>query len=82
MADMASEEIVLLAALSPRPNQQNITLAASTGQYSDAVIRVGDEYQVSSERLRVMWPHCRLLALTSPVSRLCCRTRGTGDCDS
>ena len=52
MADMASEEIVLLAALSPRPNQQNITLAASTGQYSDAVIRVGDEYQVSSERLR------------------------------
>jgi hypothetical protein len=82
MADMASEENVLLAALSPRPNQQNITLAASTGQYSDAVIRVGDEYQVSSERLRVMWPHCRLLALTSPVSRLCCRTRGTGDCDS
>lgn len=72
MADLATEENVRLAALSPRPNQQNITLAASTGQYSDAVIRVGDEYQVSSE---VMWPYCRLRALTV----LCLPCAAAGD---
>lgn len=51
-AGMASVEDSVLAALSsPRPSQQqNITLAASTGQYSDAVIRVGDQYQVLNVR--------------------------------
>ena len=66
---MVSEESAL-AALSPRAlapsQQQNITLAASTGQYSDAVIRVGDQYQVSSKRTQAMRSQGKMLwALTA-----------------
>ena len=53
---MASvQESVLASLSSPRPGQQqNITLAASTGQYSDAIIRVGDQYQVSSRHVAIL----------------------------
>jgi hypothetical protein len=68
---------------SPRPGQQqNITLAASTGQYSDAVIRVGSQYQVRSNS----WLWQRFTG-RAPLTVSCmdvlahnaCGSRGKGD---
>ena len=64
---LSVQESVLASLSSPRPGQQqNITLAASTGQYSDAIIRVGDQYQESSRHGAILYRTLR--ALTTLVS--------------